>query len=79
MNEFEGFLSELPGKISRKNIAAIMEYVEGMDREDDVNVVEVNGARVLYTHVNAYGLVIGLDSSERAVSVRFPYGGTVTE
>lgn len=77
MSELERFLSGLPGKISRKNITAIMEYVEANPANGVVESVELANARVPVETVSVYGLEIALDASGNAVTVGFPAGAEV--
>lgn len=74
MGEFEKFLRSFPG-MSAKTIVAIVEYVEGIERED-VDAVEVHHARVPVDRVEAFGLTVEIDASGNAVRVEFPHGGT---
>lgn len=78
VSEFEKFLRGFPG-MSAKTIVAIVEHVEGMEREGDIWVAEVNHARVPVQTVRVYGLEISLDANGNAVSVEFPHGAVVPE
>lgn len=79
MDDFREFLAGLPGKMSQKNLDAIVEHVEALMPPETVNTVEVLDARIPTHHVRAHGLDIMLDASGNAVAVIFPHGGMVTE
>lgn len=54
-------------------------YEAGYALGAEVSTVEVCGARVPVETVEAFGLVISLDSNGNAVAITSPYGMEVTE
>lgn len=65
---------ELP-KSAHRYIDAILAYFV----PEQVDAVEVRGARVVVEEIDAHGLVIGLDAHGNAATVGFPYGADITE